>query len=86
MCMPVSHGKLGFPSSPKNNQKKYGGADQMDTANGVSWAAQNATARADAIALENQYLEAMRELAPDTGAYINEVRPCLSAGPLSELL
>ena len=42
---------------------------------GVTWLPLNATARLkQQNMLTNTYVKALRELAPDTGAYINEVR------------
>lgn len=41
---------------------------------GVGFAPLNATSRADAMKRINRALEPMRKLAPDSGAYANEVR------------
>lgn len=50
---------------------------------GVDFRPLNATARAEAVAKLDYFIEPLRKLAPDMGAYMNEV--CLGH-PLSYLL
>jgi len=49
-------------------------AAYVHATNGVEWAPGDATARAEAVAKLEYSLQGVRALAPDSGAYVNEVR------------
>lgn len=55
----------------------------MITANGVVWTPQDVSQKTEQVALLDSYVEGLRLLAPDMGAYMNEVRlglGCHAAG------